>query len=191
MKGSCANLLPCPYYLFRFAPSPHNRRGLARPNRIPYTQEDPSPTDTRRRSIEERAAVTHTQIAASGRNGVVTCTAPRALRGLMFERYDARSDEGRARGDCWERNVGSRGSGDSQDRDRDPRDVFTRDLDLPRGRERRPSASATASTRSTATRAARWRPSARSASLPKAISTTSETTRRARDGASSIWRTKG
>ena len=45
------------------------------------------------------------------------------------------------------------------------------------------SASATASTRSTAPRAARWRPSARSASCPKAISTTSETTRRARDEA--------
>ena len=56
----------------------------------------------------------------------------------MFDRYDARSDEGRARGDCWERNVGSRGSGDSRDRDRDPRDMFTRELDLPRGRERRP-----------------------------------------------------
>ena len=81
MKGSCANLLPGPYYLFMFAPSPHNRRGLARSNRIPYTQEDPSPPDTRRRSIEERAAVTHTQIAASGRNGVVNCTAPRALEG--------------------------------------------------------------------------------------------------------------
>ena len=45
------------------------------------------------------------------------------------------------------------------------------------------SVSATASTRSTAPKAARWRPWARSASLPKAISTTSETTRRAPDEA--------
>ena len=55
MKGSWCEPLPGPYYLFRFTHSPHNRRGLARTDRIPYTQEDPSPTNTRRRSIEERA----------------------------------------------------------------------------------------------------------------------------------------
>lgn len=53
------------------------------------------------------------------------------------------------------------------------------------------SASVTASTRSTATRAGLWRPSERSASWPKAISTTSETTRRARNEPSSVWRTTG
>ena len=40
----------------------------------------------------------------------------------------------------WDRNFGSRGGSSERDRgeDRDPRDVFTRDLDLPRGPERRP-----------------------------------------------------
>src|SRR5437016_182766 len=56
-----------------------------------------------------------------------------------MDRYDPRDDD-RDRGSAWDRNFGSRGS--TSDRNRndepDPRDVFTRDLDLPRGSERRP-----------------------------------------------------
>jgi hypothetical protein len=52
----------------------------------------------------------------------------------MFDRYDPRDDD-RDRGG--ERNRGSRGGGySSDDRDREPRDVFVRDLDLPDGRDR-------------------------------------------------------
>ena len=45
------------------------------------------------------------------------------------------------RADSWDRNFGSRGGTSERDRndERDPRDIFTRDLDLPRGRERRPA----------------------------------------------------
>lgn len=57
----------------------------------------------------------------------------------MLDRYDPR-DDGRDRGESWDRNFGSRGgSSDREPREeRDPRDIFTRDVDLPRGRERRP-----------------------------------------------------
>jgi hypothetical protein len=57
----------------------------------------------------------------------------------MLDRYDPRSDS-HDRGDSWDRRVGGRGgSSDREPREEnDPRDVFTRDLDLPRGRERRP-----------------------------------------------------
>ena len=53
----------------------------------------------------------------------------------MWDRYDPRSDRG-----GWDRNSGSRGGSSERDRNEhgDPRDVFTRDLDLPRGRERQP-----------------------------------------------------
>ena len=58
----------------------------------------------------------------------------------MWERYDPRSSEDRDRSNGVDRNRGSRGgSSDLVQPDlRDPRDVFTKDLDLPRGRERRP-----------------------------------------------------
>jgi hypothetical protein len=58
----------------------------------------------------------------------------------MFDRYDPRSDGGRDRGDPWDRIFGSRaGSGERDPAvDCDAREVFTKDLDLPRGRERRP-----------------------------------------------------
>jgi hypothetical protein len=58
----------------------------------------------------------------------------------MFDRYDPRSDGRRDRNGSWDRNFGSRGGTSDRDRgdERDPRDVFTKDLDLPRGRERRP-----------------------------------------------------
>jgi hypothetical protein len=58
----------------------------------------------------------------------------------MWDRYDPRADDGRDRGGSWDRSFGSRGGTSERDRneDRDSRDVFTRDLDLPRGRERRP-----------------------------------------------------
>lgn len=59
---------------------------------------------------------------------------------IKLERYDPRCDDGRDRGDAWDRSSGSRGGSSVRDHpaDRDPRDVFTKDLDLPRGRERRP-----------------------------------------------------
>lgn len=55
----------------------------------------------------------------------------------MLDRYDPRDN--RDQGGSWDRNFGSRsGSSDSDGRgERDPRDVFMRDVDLPRGRERR------------------------------------------------------
>ena len=57
----------------------------------------------------------------------------------MLDRYDPRWEGDRAPEDSRNRARGSGGSGDSQDPpDRDPRDVFTKDVDLPRGRERRP-----------------------------------------------------
>ena len=57
----------------------------------------------------------------------------------MFDRYDLRSDH-RDRGESPDRSVGGRGGSNERDRcseDRDLHDVFTRDLDLPRGGERR------------------------------------------------------
>jgi integrase len=55
-----------------------------------------------------------------------------------MDRYDPR-DVG-DRSDSWDRNFGSRGGTSERDRndDRESREVFTRDLDLPRGPERRP-----------------------------------------------------
>lgn len=58
----------------------------------------------------------------------------------MLDRYDPRDDgpqDARDEGRAVDR--GGRGGGDAPDRqDRDPRDVFTRDLNLPRGRDREP-----------------------------------------------------
>ena len=58
----------------------------------------------------------------------------------MWDRYDPRSDDGRDRGGTWDRDRGNRGGSSERDcnGERDPRDVFTTDVDLPRGRERRP-----------------------------------------------------
>lgn len=59
----------------------------------------------------------------------------------MLARYDPRSSSSdRDRDDFGDRNCGSRGGSGARDHaaDRDPRDVFTKDLDLPRGRDRRP-----------------------------------------------------
>jgi hypothetical protein len=57
----------------------------------------------------------------------------------MWDRYDPRSTDDRDRGDA-DRSRGSRGGSGERDHDADldPRDVFRKDLDLPRGRERRP-----------------------------------------------------
>ena len=57
----------------------------------------------------------------------------------MWDRHDPRSDD-RDRGGSWDRNLGSRGGSSERHciEDRDPRDALTRDLDLPRGRERQP-----------------------------------------------------
>lgn len=58
----------------------------------------------------------------------------------MLDRYDPRSSSERDRDDFGDPNRGSRGGSGERDQavDRDARDVFTRDLDLPRGRDRRP-----------------------------------------------------
>lgn len=58
----------------------------------------------------------------------------------MWDRYDPRSSDGRDRDDFGDRSRGSHGGVNDRDQscERDPRDVFTKDLDLPRGRERRP-----------------------------------------------------
>jgi DNA-binding PadR family transcriptional regulator len=58
----------------------------------------------------------------------------------MWDRYDPRDNDRDRDNYSWDRDLGGRGSPSERDRDtdRDPRDVFTKDLDLPRGRERRP-----------------------------------------------------
>jgi DNA-binding MarR family transcriptional regulator len=58
----------------------------------------------------------------------------------MLDRYDPRSSNDRDRGDGVDRSRGGRGGGGERDHadDRDPRDVFTKNLDLPRTRERQP-----------------------------------------------------
>jgi hypothetical protein len=57
----------------------------------------------------------------------------------MWDRCDPRSPREQERGDFGDRSRGSRGGSERDHPDeRDPRDVFTKDLDLPRGRERRP-----------------------------------------------------
>ena len=58
----------------------------------------------------------------------------------MWDRYDPRSADERDRGDSGDRSLGSRGgTGDrAPSEDRDPPDVFTKDLDLPRRRDRQP-----------------------------------------------------
>jgi hypothetical protein len=57
----------------------------------------------------------------------------------MWDRYDPRTDDRDCSGSL-DRSLGGRGGSSDQDRneEREPRDVFTKDLDLPRGRERRP-----------------------------------------------------
>jgi hypothetical protein len=57
----------------------------------------------------------------------------------MWDRNDVRESH-RDRDDRWDRDFGSRGSTSERDRneERDPREVFTKDLDLPRGRDRWP-----------------------------------------------------
>ena len=57
----------------------------------------------------------------------------------MWDRYDVRESQ-RDRDVEWDRNFGSRGGTSERVRDDecDRREVFTKDLDLPRGRERRP-----------------------------------------------------
>ena len=51
----------------------------------------------------------------------------------MLDRYDARDDDGRSRGDSLDRDRGSRGS---SDRDDNSRNAFGRHVDLPRGPDR-------------------------------------------------------
>jgi len=56
----------------------------------------------------------------------------------MWDRYDARGGDERDRSGAWDRNRGSRGGTNERDpdRERDPHDVFTRDLELPGGPDR-------------------------------------------------------
>lgn len=54
----------------------------------------------------------------------------------MLDRYDPRSGHGKDRSDSWDRSFGSRGGVGERDRETHSNDVFTRDLDLPRGRDR-------------------------------------------------------
>ena len=55
----------------------------------------------------------------------------------MLDRYDPRDDDREDRDRSRDLDRGGRGGGHaSERRERDPRDVFTRDLDLPNGRER-------------------------------------------------------
>jgi hypothetical protein len=57
----------------------------------------------------------------------------------MWDRYDPRNDDRSRDHDGRERSLIGRGSAnDRHSREHDPRDMFTKDLDLPRGRERRP-----------------------------------------------------
>ena len=62
-----------------------------------------------------------------------------AVQEPIADRYEPRSDD-HDRGGSWDRSFGSRGGTSERDRndERDPRDVFTKDLELPRGRERGP-----------------------------------------------------
>ncbi len=64
---------------------------------------------------------------------------PEGLELVMWDRYEAR-DDNRNRDSAWDRSLGGRGSTSNRNRNdaRDSRDAFTKDLDLPRGRERRP-----------------------------------------------------
>jgi hypothetical protein len=56
----------------------------------------------------------------------------------MWDRYDPRSTDSRDRGDSRVRSRGSSGGMSARDRNEelDPREVFTKDLTLPRGRQR-------------------------------------------------------
>src|SRR4051812_14433238 len=54
----------------------------------------------------------------------------------MLDRYDSRSDYNRDRGDSCEQDFRSRGGAGERGRGAESHDVFTRDLDLPRGRNR-------------------------------------------------------
>jgi len=56
----------------------------------------------------------------------------------MWDRYDPRSSNDRDHDDFGDRSRGSRGGASDHVNDRDQRDVFTKDVDLPRSRERRP-----------------------------------------------------
>jgi hypothetical protein len=56
----------------------------------------------------------------------------------MFDRYDPRSDNGRDHADAWDRSFGSRGGAGERDREEPWHHVFTRNLDLPRKRDREP-----------------------------------------------------
>ena len=54
----------------------------------------------------------------------------------MWELYDPRDDDARERDDAWTRDLGGRAGRDDRNPPDDPRDVFVRELNLPRGAER-------------------------------------------------------
>ena len=91
-----------------------------------------------RRSVAAALQRSHTQKQPRERhhNLVVLC----GKATVMSDRYDPRSSDGRDRDDFGDRSRGSHGGVNDRDQscERDPRDVFTKDLDVPRGRERRP-----------------------------------------------------
>jgi hypothetical protein len=92
----------------------------------------------------------------------------------MWDRYDPRWSDGRDRDDFADRSRGSRGSLDDREHgaDRDPPDVFTKAVDLPRGRERGRCEIGIACIRSTERRVGCSPPSAPFVSSQRAISTT-------------------
>ncbi len=98
---------------------------------------DPARPHSTPRSIAEHRWALHTRF--TNRAG---CTYPlsRARRSTrlgcdMRDRHDCRTTELRDRGEGWDRSVGSRPAGKRELYER-PLDVFTRNLDLPSGRDR-------------------------------------------------------
>src|SRR5262249_33072785 len=93
---------------------------------------DTTPPDDRLRS-----AASPLILDASSAQPCTWFSAARNRRGVRsWDRYDPRAADSRDRDDSWDRSRGSRGGSSDRDRDDDPRDVFTRDLDLPRGHRR-------------------------------------------------------
>src|SRR5688572_7656289 len=78
-------------------------------------------------------------LARAGRVRAMRGFRPAEVEAEMWDRYDVR-DSHRDRDDECDRSFGGRGGRSERERneERDPREVFTRDLDLPQGRDRRP-----------------------------------------------------
>jgi hypothetical protein len=109
------------------------------------------------------------------------------LKGL-FPRVDERN-----RGKSWDRSLGSRGGSSARDRseDRDPRNVFTTDIDLPRGQDRQPVRERERLYEIDGTESRMLGTIGRFGLYPKTISTTCATSRAIRAIAFAAWRTRG